>query len=89
VFLAPPWPEIYGTDPERRHGVGAALAEYSRLKEAYASVGDDVPIMPKVGVVERADLVGKTLTEHRNGQLRATSAGSAIVRGRSAYRRNR
>src|SRR4029077_11425608 len=21
VFLAPPWPEIYETDPERRHGL--------------------------------------------------------------------
>jgi predicted ATPase len=64
VFLAPPWPEIYGTDPERRHRVGAALAEYSRLKEVYASVGCDVLVMPRVGVVERADLVVKTLTGH-------------------------
>ena len=28
VFLAPPWPEIYQTDPERRHGLDVALAEY-------------------------------------------------------------
>jgi predicted ATPase len=26
VFLAPPWPEIYETDPERRHGLDVALA---------------------------------------------------------------
>ena len=33
VFLAPPWPEIYETDPQRRHGMDVALVEYSRLLE--------------------------------------------------------
>jgi predicted ATPase len=33
VFVAPPGPEIYGTDPERRHELDVALAEYSRLLE--------------------------------------------------------
>jgi len=31
VFLTPPWPEIYVTDPERRHGLDMAVAEYERL----------------------------------------------------------
>src|SRR5262249_2443072 len=31
VFLTPPWPEIYVTDHERRHGFAAAVAEYDRL----------------------------------------------------------
>jgi predicted ATPase len=35
VFLTPPWPEIYATDPERRHGFNDAIAEYLRLLEAY------------------------------------------------------
>jgi predicted ATPase len=57
VFLTPPWPEIYVTDPERRHGLDAAVAEYSRLLEAYASLGYEVFVLPKVGVAERADFV--------------------------------
>jgi predicted ATPase len=57
VFLAPPWPEIYTTDPERRHSLDAALAEYPRLLDAYASLGYDVVILPKVGVPERAHFV--------------------------------
>jgi predicted ATPase len=57
VFLAPPWPEIYVNDPERRHGLDAALAEYARLLEAYPSLGYDVFILLKVGVSERADFV--------------------------------
>ena len=61
VFLAPPWPEIYETDPERRHGLSTALAEYSRLIETYPSLGYEVLILPKVGVSERADFILNTL----------------------------
>ena len=61
VFLAPPWPEIYQTDPERRHGLDLALAEYSRLLETYPSLGYEVLILPKVGVSERADFILNTL----------------------------
>jgi len=50
VFLAPPWPEIYETDPERRHDLGVALAEYSRLIEIYPSLGYEVLILAKVRV---------------------------------------
>ncbi len=61
VFLAPPWPEIHVTDPERRHGLDAAIAEYARLIEVYPSLGYDVVILPKVSVAERADFVLDTL----------------------------
>jgi predicted ATPase len=61
VFLAPPWPEIYEPDPERRHGLDAARAEYARLLEAYPSLGYDVVLLPRVKVSERADFVLETL----------------------------
>jgi predicted ATPase len=57
IFLTPPWPEIYLTDPERRHGFDFAVAEYSRLLEVYPSLGYDVLIVPKTSVAERADFV--------------------------------
>jgi predicted ATPase len=57
VFLAPPWPEIYVTDTERRHGFDTALPEYQRLLETYPSLGYEVCILPKTGVRERADFV--------------------------------
>ena len=57
VFLAPPWEEIYRTDAERRHGLEAALIEYSHLLETYRSLGYEVSILPKVGVSERADFI--------------------------------
>ena len=61
VFLAPPWPEIYVTDNERRHSLDAGIAEYQRLIGAYPALGYDVTILTKVGVAERAEFVLRTL----------------------------
>jgi len=63
VFLAPPWPEIYVMDAERRHNESTAVAEYLRLLDAYPSLGYEVCILPKVGVAERADFVLRNLEE--------------------------
>jgi predicted ATPase len=57
VFLAPPWPEIYVTDRERRHGFDEAVAEYERLAGAYALLGYECLILPQVSVEARADFV--------------------------------
>ena len=61
VFLAPPWPEIYVTDPERRHGLDQAIAEYHRLLVVYPSLGHEVIVLPKVDVAARADFILHTL----------------------------
>jgi predicted ATPase len=63
VFLTPPWPEIYVTDCERRHGLNAAVSEYQRLLDVYPSLGYEVTILPKVSVQERADSVLRALAE--------------------------
>ena len=61
VFLAPPWPEIYVTDSERRHGLDAGVAEYERLIDAYPALGYEVTILPRIGVGQRAEFVLRTL----------------------------
>ncbi|MDB5711848.1 MAG: hypothetical protein JWL96_3918 [Sphingomonas bacterium] len=61
----PPWPEIHVTDTERRHGVDEAMAEYDRLAAAYLALGDEVMMLPKVSVAERADIVLATLGENQ------------------------
>jgi predicted ATPase len=63
VFLTPPWPELYMIDRERRHSPAVAVSEYYRLLKAYPSLGYEVSILPRVGVVERADFVLRTLEE--------------------------
>lgn len=57
VFLTPPWPEIFQSDNERRHGMEEAIAEYDRLLVAYPALGYDVQLLPKTDVRSRADMV--------------------------------
>ncbi|MDB5527545.1 MAG: ATPase [Devosia sp.] len=63
VFLTPPWPEIYVTDPERRHGLAEAEAEYANLLQVYPSLGYEPIILPKISVTERADFIERVLAE--------------------------
>ena len=53
VFLAPPWPELFANDTERRHDFASAVAEYDRLAAAYPALGYDVTLLPKISVAER------------------------------------
>ncbi len=57
VFLTPPWPEIYVHDDERQHDFAEAVAEYDRLRCAYADLAYDTVILPKVSVSERAEFL--------------------------------
>jgi predicted ATPase len=57
VFLAPPWPEIYVADAERRHTFATAVAEFDRLEMAYEELGFRVILLPKESTRARADLV--------------------------------
>lgn len=57
VFLTPPWPELYRPDAERRHGLADAVAEYDRLCAAYALLGYETVILPRIAVADRADLI--------------------------------
>ncbi len=57
VIFAPPWPEIYGTDPDRPHRLDAAVAEHDRLARDYGALGNELLVLPKVGVQARAAFV--------------------------------
>ena len=57
VFVTPPWPEIYATDPERRHGLADAMAEHDRILQGLADLGHRVIVLPRVPVPERRDFV--------------------------------
>ena len=57
VFFAAPWPELFESDSERKHGFDDALAEYRRLASFYPSLGYHVTLLPRVSVAERADFV--------------------------------
>ncbi len=61
VFLAPPWPEIFATDMQRRNTFEDAIAEYSRLERAFSELGYETCELPKVAVADRINFVLKEL----------------------------
>ena len=61
VFVAPPWPEIFRTDAERRHGFDEAMADHEPLLATYRSLGYRLVDLPKADVATRADFVLATL----------------------------
>jgi len=44
---ASPWPEIYGQDAERRHGLSAAMGEYERLEKQLPDLDMTWPSCPR------------------------------------------
>ncbi len=61
VFMAPPWPEIYVNDTERRHALPEAIEEYERLLSVYPSIGYEPVVLPKRNVEARGDFVLRQL----------------------------
>lgn len=57
VFLAPPWPEIFVNDDDRRYSLEKALSDYKRVRQAYLDAGYDPVVLPRDTVEARADFV--------------------------------
>lgn len=57
VFMAPPWPEKFEKDPERRHGFKDAVAEYDRLVATYTVAGYSILGLPMSSLTERIDFI--------------------------------
>ena len=57
LFLAPPWPEIFINDDDRRHSLSKALSDYERVRQAYLDAGYDPVVLPRDTVEARANFV--------------------------------
>jgi predicted ATPase len=57
VFVAPPWPEIYTQDAERKQTPEEAVRTYEALVVAYSSCGYELVGLPLVSVEERVRFV--------------------------------
>ncbi|THD38331.1 MAG: ATPase [Sphingomonas sp.] len=62
LFLAPPWPDIYETDHDRRHSLEKALSDYGRVEAAYRAASYDAVMLPRDSVAARADFTLANLT---------------------------
>ena len=57
VFIAPPWPEIFTNDAERKHTLQDALGEYRALCPIYEAAGHTCIMLPKSPVADRVAFV--------------------------------
>jgi predicted ATPase len=57
VFAAPPWPEIFGHDAERKQSFDEAQRTYEAVTEAYREFGYELVVLPLVSVQERMQFV--------------------------------
>ena len=63
VFVAPPWPEIFASDAERRHSFDEAKAQYSSLLRTYERLGYSLVELPKIDVESRVEFIVGQLAE--------------------------
>jgi predicted ATPase len=54
VFIAPPWPEIFRQDRERKQDFDEAVRTYHALVATYIALGYDLVEIPRAPVKERA-----------------------------------
>ncbi|MEV4223949.1 AAA family ATPase [Nonomuraea sp. NPDC049725] len=61
VFAAPPWPEIYERDAERKQDLAEAERTYEACVAAYQEYGYELVVLPRASVEERAGFVAREL----------------------------
>ncbi|MGB9369933.1 MAG: AAA family ATPase [Xanthobacteraceae bacterium] len=57
VFIAPPWPDIFTQDAERKQTLDEAERTYQMLARTYSDAGCELVEVPRVSVEERARFV--------------------------------
>ncbi len=65
VFIAPPWPEIFGQDSERRQDLAEAERTYHAMVETYTELGYEIINLPRADVATRIEFVTKRITRGR------------------------
>lgn len=61
VFVAPPWPEIFGPDAERRQDLNEAERTHAAMVATYRAAGYDLVELPRATVAARVAFVLETI----------------------------
>ena len=61
VFIAPPWPDIFTQDKERRQSFDEAVRTYEAMVETYTGYGYTLIEIPRLSVAERVRFILNTL----------------------------
>jgi predicted ATPase len=62
VFIAPPWPEIFSQDSERRQELAEAERTYEAMVEIYTELGHEVINLPRADVATCTEFVTDRIT---------------------------
>ena len=57
VFIAPPWPDIFRQDGERKQGFGEAVRTYEAMVATYADCGYELVEIPRATVAGRVGFI--------------------------------
>jgi predicted ATPase len=57
VFIAPPWPEIFVHDAERKQSFAEAEATYKAMVETYSELGYELVELPLAALEQRAEFI--------------------------------
>jgi predicted ATPase len=57
VFIAPPWPDIFRQDSERKQGLGEAVRTYEAMVDVYGAYGYELVELPRSPVEQRVRFV--------------------------------
>lgn len=57
VFIAPPWPAIFGQDAERKQDFAEAERTYEVMARTYPRFGYDLVVLPQVNLESRVDFI--------------------------------
>lgn len=66
VFLAPPWPEIFEQDTERRQDLVEAERTCEAMVEIYTELGYEITTLPRADVAARIEFVTSRITRGRD-----------------------
>ena len=61
VFAAPPWPEIFGEDTERKQTFDEAVRTFEAVTSAYRDFGYELALLPLVSAPQRVEFVLRTI----------------------------
>ena len=60
VFIAPPWPDIFRQDSERKQSLDEAVRTYEAMVEVYGAYGYELVELPRSSVEQRVRFVLET-----------------------------
>jgi predicted ATPase len=60
VFIAPPWPDIFQQDTERKQSLGEAVRTYESMVEVHGGYGYELVELPRSSVEQRVRFVLET-----------------------------